>query len=77
MRTPEQMEDFRQKIDLYLDNALSNEEVTAFESTANSHPEYSSLLERASEFRNLVKTKVKRSTCSQNLINTIKNNIKM
>ncbi len=76
MRSPEQMEDFRQKIDLYLDNALTTEESTDFVNAANSNPEYTELLERASEFRNLLKTKVKRSTCSENLINNIKNNIK-
>lgn len=77
MRSPEQMEDFRQKIDLYLDNALTTEETTEFVNAANSNPEYGQLLQRASEFRNLVKSKVKRSTCSENLINNIKSSIKL
>jgi len=76
MRSPGQIQDFRQKIDLYLDNALTNEETTEFENAANNNPEFGRLLETESEFRNLVKSKVKRSTCSDNLINNIKNSIK-
>lgn len=70
------IKDFRKKIDLYLDNALSLEETSEFENAANSNPEFGKLLESESKFRNLLKSKVKRSTCSENLINNIKNNIK-
>ncbi len=76
MRSQEQMQDFRKKIDLYLDNALNKEETNLFENEASSNPEFGQLLKRESEFRNLLKTKVKRSTCSENLINNIKSNIK-
>jgi hypothetical protein len=77
MRSQDQIQDFRKKIDLYLDNALSFEETTEFENTANTNPKYGKLLQSEVQFRNLLKTKVKRSTCSENLINNIKNNIKL
>ena len=76
MRSPGKIQDFRQKIDLYLDNALTNDETTEFENAASTNPEFGRLLESESKFRNLLKSKVKRSTCSDNLINNIKNNIK-
>lgn len=77
MRSPEQLENFRNKVELYLDNALTNEESIQVVNDAKLDPQYARLLQSESSFRNLVKTKVKRSICSENLINNIKDRIKI
>jgi len=76
MRSPEQLENFRNQVELYLDNALTNEESLQVVNDAKDDPQYARLLESESNFRNLLKNKVKRSTCSENLINNIKDRIK-
>lgn len=77
MRSPEQLESFRKQVDLYLDNALSLEESKQVINEAESNPEFGRLLKSESNFRNLLKNKVQRSTCSDSLINNIKNRIKL
>ena len=77
MRSPDQLENFRSKVDLYLDNALTQEESLQLVNDAKSNPQYARVLQSESNFRNLLKSKVKRSTCSENLINNIKNRIKL
>ncbi len=77
MRTSEQLDNFRQKVDLYFDNALSSEEGLQVVNQAKSDPQLGRVFEQEGNFRNLLKSKVKRSTCSDNLINNIKNRIKL
>lgn len=77
MRNQNQLADFRQKVDLYFDNALSTEESLEVVNEAKTDPQYGVVFDRESTFRNLLKSKIKRSTCSDNLINNIKNRIKL
>ena len=77
MRNSEQLKDFRQQVDLYFDNALTSEESLRVVNQAKEDPQFGRVFESESNFRNLLKSKVKRSTCSENLINNIKNRIKV
>lgn len=77
MRSQDQLEDFRQKVDLYLDNALNSEESLEVVNDAKSDPQLGRVFETESNFRNMLKSKIKRSTCSENLINSIKNRVKI
>ncbi|MDA9773442.1 hypothetical protein N9B82_00680 [Saprospiraceae bacterium] len=77
MRSQDQLEDFRQKVDLYLDNALNTEEGLQVVNDAKSDPQLGRVFESESNFRNMLKKKIKRSTCSENLINSIKSRVKI
>lgn len=77
MRNSEQLDNFRNQVHLYLDNALSNEESLKVVNEAKSDPQLARVFESETNFKNLLKTKVQRSTCSENLINNIKNRIKL
>lgn len=77
MRTSEQLDNFRQKVDLYFDNALTSEESLQVVNQAKSDPQLGRVFESEGNFRTLLKSKVKRSTCSENLINNIKSRIKL
>lgn len=77
MRSPEQLENFRTQVDLYLDNALTSEQCIQVVNDAKEDPQYARLLQSESNFRSLLKNKVKRSICSENLINNIKDRINL
>lgn len=77
MRNQDQLENFRQKVDLYLDNALTSEESLQVINDAKSDEQLQRVFNSESNFRNLLKSKIKRSTCSDSLIKNIKNRVKI
>jgi len=77
MRNQEQLENFRQKVDLYFDNALTSEESLQVINDAKSDAQLQRVFNSESSFRNLLKSNIKRSTCSDSLIKNIKNRVKI
>lgn len=77
MRSQNNLNDFRNKVDLYLDNALSTEESQELINKTKSDPNCKAVLEKESNFRSLIKNNVKRTTCSDSLIQNILNKVKL
>lgn len=66
-----------QKVNLYLDNALSAEEQTALLQEINSNPLSLELLSKEQKFRDFVKTRTERRSASPELIKSIREKIRI
>jgi len=67
----------RQQIDLYFDNALSPEDQQVLLSQVECDHKCSKLFNKEKSFRNYIKQNVKRSSVSPDLIQSIKERIKI
>jgi hypothetical protein len=61
------------KLSMYLDNELDQQEILQLKQ----NPDFHSLLEREQNFRHFIKTKVPRRKVSSDLIQSIKEKIRM
>lgn len=66
----------RSKIDMYLDNALPQEDEQGFFHQLNNDPSCSKLLSQEQTFRNYIKENLKRPSVSSDLIQTIKDRLR-
>ena len=66
-----------QKVNLYLDNALSAEEQKALLQEINSNPLSLELLSKEQKFRDFVKTRTERRSASPELIKSIREKIRI
>ncbi len=69
-------QDFREKIDMYLDHALSREDESAMMQRINQDPAAGRIYYTEKSFRDFLKKNIHRSTVSPNLIQTIKDKIR-
>lgn len=67
----------RDLIDMYLDNALPDEQQSSFFSKVSTDPSYHEVLETEKSFRNCIKSNFKRSSVSPELIQTIRESIRV
>lgn len=77
MRERENYKSFRQKIDMYLDNALSTTDEKDFVDRVNEDPACSRLLASERSFRDMIKNNIRRPNVSPNLIQSIKDKIRV
>ncbi|MDH3651256.1 MAG: hypothetical protein OEQ53_16335 [Saprospiraceae bacterium] len=77
MRAPNDYQQFRQKVDLMLDNALSQEARDEVMRTVNANPEYLALLKKERNFRDFVRNNVVRPKVTPEFIQSIKEKIKI
>ncbi len=76
MRAPNNYQQFRQKVDLMLDNVLSQEAQDEVMRTVDSNPEYRALLNKERSFRDFVRNNVVRPKVTPEFIQSIKEKIK-
>lgn len=69
-------QDFREKIDMYLDRALSREDENAVVQRISQDPAAGRIYYTEKSFRDFLKKNIHRSNVSPNLIQTIKDKIR-
>ncbi len=68
-------QDFRRKLMMYLDNALSKEEEREFLTEIKNSPTYLAQLQHEQSFREFLRQKLSRKTVSPALVESIKSKI--
>mgnify|MGYP000029013618 CR=1 FL=1 len=71
------LQDFRQQVDLYLDNALNTEDERALLDRVNHDPNCGRVLSKEQNFRKFIKQNVRRAEASPDFIQAIKNKIRV
>lgn len=71
------LQDFRQKVDLYLDRALNTEDEKELLNRVTHDPSCGQVLSKEQNFRNFIKQNVKRSSATPDFIQAIKNKIRI
>lgn len=77
MRNQKPNTELRQKINLYLDNALGAREQEELLDTVNSDPRSNQMFEAERNSRDYIKNNVKRQSVSPDLIQSIRDNIRI
>ncbi len=77
MRGPNDYQEFRQKVDMMLDNALSKEDEAQVLKSVEDNPEYEQLLRNERNFRNFVRGKVVRPKVTPEFIQSIKDKVRI
>ena len=77
MRNRENLQDLRQKIDLFFDNALPLADQEELLSRVNNDPRCSQMFNKEKCFRDFIKNNVKRTSVSPDFIQSIKNRIRI
>lgn len=76
MQNQDNLNDFPRQINMYLDNELSKDDQTNFLNTVKDNTKYNSMLDNERSFRDFVKSNIRRSHVSPNLIQNIKDQIR-
>ena len=76
MKDREQQNDIRQKVNMYLDRELSQNDENELLSKVNTDPNIGRQINEEKEFRNYLKTAINRPLVSPDLIKSIRDNIK-
>lgn len=77
MRNQENARNLRSRINLYFDNALSQEEQNSLLDQVDSDPRFNKMFNKEKTFRDYIKNNVKRSSVSPDLIQSIKDSIRI
>jgi len=77
MKNHRNIQDFRQQVNLYFDNELSKEDEKVLLNQVNDDPIYSKVFKKEKSFRDFIKTNVKRPAVSPDLIQTIKDKVRV
>ena len=77
MRNQENTRSLRSKINLYFDNALSQEESSTLLERVSSDTKCNKMFNKEKTFRDYIKNNVKRSSVSPDLIQSIKDSIRV
>lgn len=72
---PLDMNKFRNQIDLYLDNALPNQDLEELLKQLNSSPQAQRILSEEQSFRSFIKNNYKRPSLDQSLVDNIKSHL--
>jgi anti-sigma factor RsiW len=70
-------QDFRRRLNMYLDGALDKEEEREFLNVIRSSPQYLSELQHEQSFREFLRQKLSRKTVSPALVQSIKSKINL
>ena len=76
MRNRENIQDLRQKIDLYFDNALPPKDQEELMQKVQKDPRCSSMFKKEKTFRDFIKNNVKRTSVSPDIIQSIRDSIR-
>jgi hypothetical protein len=76
MRNRESIQDLRQKIDLYFDNALPPKDKEELMSRVQNDPRCCNLFNKEKTFRDFIKNNVKRTSVSPDMIQSIRDSIR-
>lgn len=77
MRNQENTGELRSKINLYFDNALSQDESSLLLQRVDTDSKCSKMFNKEKTFRDYIKNNVKRSSVSPDLIQSIKDSIRV
>ncbi len=77
MENQDRFENLKQRINLYFDNALSQSDQDDLLQKVDSDPRCNKLFNREKSFRDYIKNNVKRSSVSPDLVQSIKDSIKL
>lgn len=77
MRNQENTGELRSKINLYFDNALSQDESSSLLQRVDTDSKCSKMFNKEKTFRDYIKNNVKRSSVSPDLIQSIKDSIRV
>jgi hypothetical protein len=77
MKNHRSIEEFRQQVNLYFDHALSNDEEKEFLQQVSNDPKCSKVFNKEKSFRDFIKTNVTRPAVSPDLIQTIKDKVRV
>lgn len=77
MRESNDQKEFYRLMNLYLDNELSNEDEHKLLQELRTNPNYMEFLSKERHFRDFIKSKVHRRKVSPDLINSIKEKIRV
>ena len=77
MKERNQMHDFHQRVSLYFDNALSEEDQRDLMNLVNNDPRCSKVFNKEKSFREFIKTNVKRPQVSSDFIQAIRDKIRV
>ena len=71
------LQDFRKQVDLYLDRALNSEDEKQLLDRVHHDPSCGKVLSKEQNFRNFIKSNVRRSEVTPDFIQAIKNRIQV
>ena len=77
MENPRDRIHIRQQADLYLDKALSKEAEQAFLHSANHDPSINQILHKEKSFRNFIRSNVSRRNVSPDVIQAIRDKVRI
>ena len=77
MKHSNKINEIQKKINLYLDQALNDEDQLKMMEQVNANPDYPHMINQERNFRTFLKNKVQRSHVSSELIQTIINKVKL
>ena len=77
MKNQDNFQQIRQKINLYFDNALDKEDEKNLLHQIDEDPRCHKIFHKEKNFRDFIKTNVKRSAVSPDLIQTIRDRIRV
>ena len=77
MKTPVNLIDFTERVNLYLDNEMDPDDEKNLMKEMDENPSYKTVMDDEREFRQFIKNKVQRSSVSPDLIKTIKEKIRV
>lgn len=77
MKNHRNIDEFRQQVSLYFDNELSREDEKKFLKKVNDDPKCGKVFNKEKSFRDFIKSNVTRPAVSPDLIQTIKNKVRV
>ena len=77
MSTKDNLQDIRRQVDMYFDQALNSQESQNLLDMVNSDPTYHQVFNQEKTIRDTLKQSVQRPPVTPDLIQNIKNNIRM
>lgn len=77
MKNPNNSQDLRHQVNLYFDNALNEKEQVDLLQKVDADPKCHQIFNKEKNFRNYIKNNVKRPTVSSDLIQSIRDKIRV
>ncbi len=77
MNNQDDLQDIRKQVDMFFDNALNQQEQNSLMERVNTDPSYHRVFTQEQMMRQQIKQKIHRPGVSPDLIQTIKDNIRM
>ena len=77
MKNPNFIQDFQQRVNLYFDNQLNENDQQTLLNQVSEDPQCDKMFQKEKNFRDFIKNNVKRSSVSPDLIQSIKNKVRI